>query len=82
MYRAHQDLIGLRRRHPWLVQARTVREHLENRHYVYRSLSTDGRRWLRVDLQLDPAASVTITGDNGQVLYAHPHRDASGGVEG
>jgi glycosidase len=28
-YRLHQRLIGFRRRHPWLVRARTSREHLE-----------------------------------------------------
>ena len=28
-YRLHQRLIGFRRRHPWLVRARTVAEHLE-----------------------------------------------------
>jgi cyclomaltodextrinase len=29
-YRLHQRLIGFRRRHPWLVRARTVTEHLVN----------------------------------------------------
>jgi cyclomaltodextrinase / maltogenic alpha-amylase / neopullulanase len=29
-YRLHQRLIGFRRRHPWLVRARTVAEHLES----------------------------------------------------
>ena len=28
-YRLHQRLIGFRRRHPWLVRARTVADHLE-----------------------------------------------------
>ena len=28
-YRLHQRLIGFRRRHPWLVRARTAAEHLE-----------------------------------------------------
>ena len=28
-YRLHQRLIGFRRRHPWLVRARTTAEHLE-----------------------------------------------------
>ena len=72
MYRAHQDLIGLRRRHPWLVEARTVREHLDNRHYVYRSVSADGGHQLLVDLRLDPHPSVTITGVGGRTLYAYP----------
>jgi glycosidase len=29
VYRLHQRLIGFRRRHPWLVRARTVSEQLE-----------------------------------------------------
>ena len=29
-YRLHQRLIGFRRRHPWLVRARTTTEHLSN----------------------------------------------------
>ena len=28
-YRLHQRLIGFRRRHPWLVRARTAAEHLQ-----------------------------------------------------
>ncbi|WP_219470963.1 alpha-amylase family glycosyl hydrolase, partial [Nonomuraea rhizosphaerae] len=30
VYRLHQRLIGFRRRHPWLVRARTTTEHLTN----------------------------------------------------
>jgi cyclomaltodextrinase len=37
VYRLHQRLIGLRRRHPWLVHARTVTEHLTNTAGVLRS---------------------------------------------
>jgi cyclomaltodextrinase len=33
-YRLHQDLIGLRRRHPWLHRARTSTRHLTNTHLV------------------------------------------------
>jgi cyclomaltodextrinase len=33
-YRLHQDLIGLRRRHPWLHRARTTTRHLTNTHLV------------------------------------------------
>jgi glycosidase len=36
-YRLHQRLIGLRRRHPWLVRARTSVEHLTNRSIALRS---------------------------------------------
>jgi cyclomaltodextrinase len=36
-YHLHQELIGLRRRHPWLHRATTAIEQLTNRHIVYRS---------------------------------------------
>jgi glycosidase len=35
MWRLHQYLIGLRRRHPWLHAASTTALRLNNRHYVY-----------------------------------------------
>jgi cyclomaltodextrinase / maltogenic alpha-amylase / neopullulanase len=41
VFRLHQHLIGLRRRHPWLHAARTTPLHLTNRHYVYRTHSGD-----------------------------------------
>jgi hypothetical protein len=37
IYRLHQYLIGLRRRHPWLHTARTSAEKLSNTQYVFRS---------------------------------------------
>jgi cyclomaltodextrinase / maltogenic alpha-amylase / neopullulanase len=37
VYRLHQRLIGFRRRHPWLVNARTTVEHLTNTAIAYRS---------------------------------------------
>jgi cyclomaltodextrinase len=41
VFRLHQHLIGLRRRHPWLHTARTTPLHLTNRHYVYRTQAAD-----------------------------------------
>ena len=49
--RLHQDLIGLRRRHPWLHAARTEVLELANRQLAYES-TADGER-LRVLLNLD-----------------------------
>ena len=40
-YRLHQRLIGFRRRHPWLVRARTATEHLVNDAIALR-MSADG----------------------------------------
>jgi cyclomaltodextrinase / maltogenic alpha-amylase / neopullulanase len=51
IYRFHQDLIGLRRRHSWLVRARTRMVHLKNRHMVM-SVEADGHS-LFVALNLD-----------------------------
>jgi glycosidase len=42
VYRLHQRLIGFRRRHPWLVRARTSVEHLGNTALAYRSSAADG----------------------------------------
>ena len=35
VYRLHQELIGLRRRHPWLHRARTEQLHLANEVFIY-----------------------------------------------
>lgn len=40
-YRLHQRLIGFRRRHPWLVRARTEPLHLTNHAVALRSASAD-----------------------------------------
>jgi len=50
-YRLHQDLIGLRRRHSWLVHARSRMAHLTNRHMVM-NMEADGNS-LSVVLNLD-----------------------------
>lgn len=41
IFRAHQHLIGLRRRHPWLHTARTAPLRLTNRGYVYATCNGD-----------------------------------------
>ncbi len=40
-YRLHQRLIGFRRRHPWLVRARTTVPHLANQTMAVRSAAGD-----------------------------------------
>ncbi len=74
-YRAHQDLIGLRRRHPWLTTARTQTLHLDNTRHVYRSRSRDG--WDHLDIEIDlsgatPAA--TVRDAAGDRLWHTPGR--------
>lgn len=53
IYRLHQYLIGLRRRHPWLHTARTTKLRLANRQYVYQT--RNGADVLVVALNIDDA---------------------------
>ena len=53
--RLHQDLIGLRRRHPWLVRSRVKVVHLANRALAYEATDPDGGAALTVVLNLDDA---------------------------
>ncbi|MDR1806933.1 MAG: alpha-amylase family protein [Propionibacteriaceae bacterium] len=68
VYRAHQDLIGLRRRHPWLVRARVEKRELTTTHFVY-TARADGEGELTVDLTLEAAPGVTIKDAGGATLY-------------
>jgi cyclomaltodextrinase len=52
VYRLHQDLIGLRRRHPWLTRASTKVVHLSNEVFAYRATGTDAGASLLVVLNL------------------------------
>lgn len=53
VYRLHQDLIGVRRRHSWLHRARTDVVELANRRMTYHCLDPQGRAALRVVIDLD-----------------------------
>ena len=57
--RAHQSLLGLRRRHPWLVDARTESLDLTNERYVYRT-GVPGVEPLIVELDVRDGCSVLI----------------------
>lgn len=60
LFRSHQHLIGLRRRHPWLHTARTTPLGVTNTGYVYSTRSGDDA--LVVALNVDDATlSVTLT---------------------
>jgi len=52
----HRYLIGLRRRHPWLHQARTSALHLENLCYVYETRCGDDSLIVALNLDDAPAA--------------------------
>jgi len=53
VWRLHQYLVGLRRRHSWLHAASTTKLRLDNRHYVYESRCGDEA--LIVALNIDDA---------------------------
>ena len=67
--RAHQELIGLRRRHPWLVNARTETLHLENQRIVYRSSAADGSTSLDVEIDLSCSPNAAIRDATGRELW-------------
>lgn len=69
IYRAHQDLIGLRRRHPWLVTATTSARYLENQRYGYRAASADGAHHLDVDIDLTATPKAVIRDETGRRLW-------------
>lgn len=71
MYRAHQDLIGLRRRHPWLVDARTETVSLTNTHYVYLARAARGPQSLRVELAVAGSPSAVVSDDLGNALFRY-----------
>ena len=54
MYRLHQELIGLRRRNPWLHYARTETLELTNTALVYRAYAGDDHVHVVLDLGDDP----------------------------
>ena len=66
--RAHQSLLGLRRRHPWLVDARTESLDLTNERYVYRT-GVPGVDPLIVELDVRDGCSVLIR-EVGQVVWS------------
>ena len=66
-HRHHQELIGLRRRHPWLTTARTETRELTNTRLVYRVHSRDGQHHL--DVELDVTAPCVTIRQGAEVLW-------------
>lgn len=73
VHRAHQDLIGLRRRNPWLVTAITTPLHLENTRYTYRAAARDGSNHLDVAIDIAGTPSLVIKNASGHVLWEWRH---------
>ncbi|WP_104181270.1 alpha-amylase family glycosyl hydrolase [Arthrobacter sp. B0490] len=79
-YEVHQQLIGVRRRHPWLHRATTEVLHLSNEVLAYRV--TDGANALVVALNLSAipgTASIPGIADIGSVLAGEGSVDAAAG---
>jgi cyclomaltodextrinase len=80
IYRLHQDLVGLRRRHPWLHDARTTQIELANERFVYACGSGADRITVALNLG-DQAFSCAIAGEvlagaadrHGESLTIPPH---------
>jgi len=71
MHRVHQQLLGLRRRHPWLVRARTEQVELSNTRYVYRTCSADGEESLTVELDVTDTPRAAVRDAAGNELFAY-----------
>jgi cyclomaltodextrinase len=66
IYRLHQELIGLRRRHPWLHRARNRVIALRNTEFIYEASHQEHRLW--VALNLDDAPVVRAIDANVERL--------------
>ncbi len=82
-YRLHQDLIGLRRRHPWLARATTEVLMLHNEFLAYRVLHPDGGPDLAVLLNVsaDPATA-DLHGRPAQYLLGSEDEAADAAASG
>jgi glycosidase len=82
VYRLHQDLIGLRRRHGWLARAVTEVRQLTNQALAYQAVDPGGGPGLTVLLNTsDAAVDFALPGPPGPRLLAsvpddqgQPHR--------
>jgi cyclomaltodextrinase / maltogenic alpha-amylase / neopullulanase len=76
-YRLHQDLIRLRRSHPWLHTARTDVVQLTNQQFVYRAVGHGNR--LIVALNVADTGTQHDFGGTIEIVAASPGASADGG---
>jgi cyclomaltodextrinase / maltogenic alpha-amylase / neopullulanase len=50
VYRLHQELIGLRRRHPWLHRAQSRVVEIHNTDLVYEAFAGENRLWAALNI--------------------------------
>lgn len=75
IHRAHRDLIGLRRRNPWLYDSMLEMQDLENTRCRYQVVGTDSSEVLVVSINLAPIngeSRVMIRDHQGKVLWQQP----------
>ena len=72
MYRVHQELIALRRRHSWLQRARTTVLAKEGSTIRYESTGPAPDERITVTLDLGTHPSAKVEGPTGEQLFAHP----------
>lgn len=69
MYQTHQQLISIRRRYPWLVEARTTTLHLTNTALHYCAAGPDASLWVTLGLEPQPSA---IIHDGHAEVFRYP----------
>jgi cyclomaltodextrinase / maltogenic alpha-amylase / neopullulanase len=86
VYRLHQQLIGVRRRHPWLHHARAEPLHLTNTQLVYQVGRDRQRLLVALNLQdtaVDlPAPGATAVAAGAAHLHQVNHQDARARLDG
>ena len=73
IYHLHQELISLRRRHPWLHRARTTVRTLSNEHIVYEASGTGGTLTIALNLSAAPA-ELPVSSSAAAVLAGHAEK--------
>jgi len=71
-FRLHRELVGLRRRNPWLVRATTHRTEVTHTRLAYTARSTTSDDELHVTLDTTTTPRATITDATGRVVFAYP----------
>ncbi len=69
--RAHQQLIGLRRRHPYLFEGRVEILEVANKEITYRTHGPDGQ-FLETRVELEPRPRVRVSDQSGKLLWEGP----------
>ncbi|MGE2692730.1 alpha-amylase family glycosyl hydrolase [Mycolicibacterium pulveris] len=78
VFRLHQHMIGLRRRHSWLHTARTSALHLANRSYIYETRSGADALMVALNIDDDPLriALPELGFDRGRIVAGSGARPA------